>query len=115
MSVRNYPGAPTNGTYVRGSGLSGASTGDKLTYTCPANTQAVVTGIWVNPTAGAATIRIRPTLNGVLPSIMSGTTAFALQGQLTLNAGDVVAVNVAVLDAASVFDAVIAVLEFPAT
>lgn len=115
MSVRNFPYAPDNGGISKGTGLSGASTGVKLTYTVPTGHQAEVTLASVFPTAGAATIQIRATQSGTTTILQSSTGAQQFTGRLQLNAGDSVTINVSVLDAAGVFDANIDAREYPVT
>lgn len=113
MSVRNYPGNPSNGANTSSAGLSGATTGTKLTYTCPAGAQAVCRFVSVMPTAGAATIQIIAGTTTRL--VQQGTTQMQLACYIPLSPGDTVKIFVSVLDAASVFDAIIGVEEFPAT
>lgn len=115
MSVRNQYGGAANGGVAKGTGLSGASTGVKITYTVPTGNQAVLTCCTVFPTAGAATIQIRVTISGTTCILTQGTVAMIFVGQVNLGAGDTVTVNVSVLDAAGVFDATISAAEFPAT
>lgn len=114
MSVRDYPNAPDTGGIAKGTGLSGASTGDKLIYTCPTGKQAEVCGAWINPTAGAATIGFKAVLSGTNVVLQSGTVGQQLQGRLSLNAGDSLRLTVSTLDAASVFDGCITSREYPA-
>lgn len=115
MSVRNFPAGASNGAVAKNTGLSGASTGNKLQYIVPAGTQSVVRFCSIFPTAGAATIALQCVISGTTVTIMSGTTAQLQNVYVPLNAGDTAKIQVTVLDAASVFDATIGIDEYPST
>lgn len=115
MSIRNNPGAPTNGVSTVGAGLSGATTGVKLSYTVPAGKQARLGDVSVANFTLGPTVQARATIGGVTIVLQSGTAAFEYNGVVFGNAGDVFDVNVSALVGASSFDAGIHVEEFPAT
>jgi hypothetical protein len=113
MAVRAYPGGAANGAVSKSTGVSGATTGVKLTYTAPAGSAGKLQGASVFPTAGAATVQVLLRLSGTTIIVAQATTAIAFSVPHNLNPGDQVQVNVSVLDAASVFDACISVDEYP--
>lgn len=113
MSVRAFPGGAANGNVAHGTPLSGATTGPKLTYTCPAGFQARVIGVWVNVTAGAAEIAVECSFGGAIRQLQRSTTSFQLVGNITLDPGSLCRLSVNVLDAASTFTGVICVEEYP--
>jgi hypothetical protein len=113
MAVRAYPGGAANGVVTKNGGVSTATTGNKVQYTCPAGFGAVVKGVTVVPTAGAATVQVQLVLSGSTVIVAQSTTGIALAVQHNLVAGDTVRVNVSVADAGGVIDSVISADEYP--
>lgn len=107
---------PTNGT-VSGHAISTAATGPALTYTCPANTTALVNSADYSLLAGTApSLRCLYIPSGgsqqfAGPVMSSGTL---IQYNAVLSAGDQFVLNVSTAGAGSTVDAQIFVEQFPA-
>src|SRR5207248_50801 len=98
MTIKAFPGTTANGANAKGAALSGATTGSKLQYTCPAGFAGQLRGVTVQPTAGAATIQITARLSGTTVILAQATIAIAFAVTVNLAAGDLVSVVVSVLD-----------------
>lgn len=105
---------PIAGVPTVGTGLSGATTGVKLGYTCPAGRVAVVRYWTVTSISGGGpTIVIQVTIGGVLDVIFSMTTSPQVQQvMIPLNAGDKIEANVTAAIAATTFSCLFGVEEF---
>jgi hypothetical protein len=113
MAVRAYPGGAANGVVTKNAGVSTATTGNKVQYTCPAGFGATVKGVTIVPTAGAATVQVQLILSGSTVIVAQSTTGIAFSVPHNLVAGDTCRVNVSVADAVGVIDCVISVDEYP--
>jgi hypothetical protein len=109
---RAAPFTACAGNGAVGSGLSGASVGVKLSYTVPAGRTAMLRYIGVANFSGNPTVQLRVTYNAITVVISSGTVAQNQQPNISLNAGDIVDLNVSASIAASTFDGVISAEEF---
>jgi hypothetical protein len=113
MAQRNYPFAANAGVSTPGTGLSGASTGVKLSYVVPAGKNAMFRFAAVSNISGTPpTIALQTITGGSTVTLQSQTTAFNISPNIALNAADTVQVNVTTLGAGSAFDAIISVEEF---
>ena len=113
-SVSGYV-QPTDGT-VSGHALDTTTTGNKLVYTCPANTTALVEGaVWVNLGGTAPSMRLVFTPNGgssvFFGNPIAGGTVF--NTGVAMSAGDTFAWNCSTIGAGSTIDAAISVLQYP--
>jgi hypothetical protein len=114
MTTRIDTAQPVQGVTTVGAGLSGASTGVKLSYTVPAGRQARISLISAANFNGAPTVQLRITVGGTTVVLSSGTVAQVSTGGVYLNAGDVADLNVSALVAATTFDGAIAAEEYAA-
>ena len=115
VSSRVQQSQPIQGKTVAQAGISGASTGVKLSYTCPAGTQAEVT--WMsaaNFAGGAPTVTLEIFVGAQDCVVASGAAPLSASGPWYLNATDIAQIRVSVLAAGSSFDGVICAREYPA-
>ena len=114
MSRIAFPGNTPNVTYTGNDGISSASTGIKLTYTCPAGFQALVLSVIVGPIAGGApTIRAELNITSDIISINESATPFCTLCMMWINPGDSCRFNVITAVSGSTFAAAISVEEYP--
>jgi len=112
MSTRLPPLLPVSGFTLAGAGLSGASTGVKLSYTCPVGRQAEVIFLGVAGFVLAPTLRLRAVIGGATVVIGQTTQANLLENTLCLQQGDSVEISVQTAVAGSSFDGCLVVKEY---
>lgn len=115
MPTKKWPFVPDNSVTTLGAALSGAALGVVLTYTCPANKTAIVRFWSVSKFTGAPTVGLYVTIGGVKVESDRATAQNQQQLHAALNAGDTATVEVVANVAATVFDSLISVDEYPAS
>jgi hypothetical protein len=113
MTTRLRGSEPVNGAIVAGAGLSGVAVGNKLTYTVPVGMQGKLQAAAVGNFTLAPTVAINASIGGTVIALGSGAANFSVTQPVLLAAGDSIVVRVTTGVAASSFDAVICVEEYP--